>query len=95
LNVLEIVSKVGRKGEYIYGLVLWGCLIPIINTTFIKLSTTAYLLLFFPYLVPRLNLLNHLSKSDRNQTASSCRPRYRCKLDFPVEKPLFCPLLEW
>jgi hypothetical protein len=46
-------------------LVLRGCLIPIINTTFIEISTTTYQFLFFPRLVPRLNLLNHLSKSNQ------------------------------
>jgi len=37
---------------------LQECLIPIINTTFIQLSTTTYLIFsFFPHLILRLNLL--------------------------------------
>jgi len=43
---------------------LRACFIPLINTTFIELSTTTYLVLFYPRLVLRLNLLTHLSKSD-------------------------------
>jgi hypothetical protein len=62
---------------------LRGFLIPIIDTIFIELSSTAYLFLFFPRLILRLNLLPHLSKSDRNQTFSTRRLRYIGRLHFP------------
>jgi len=49
---------------------LQGFLIPIINTTFIELSTTAYLRnSFFPRLILRLNLLQLCCKSDQSVTA--------------------------
>jgi len=67
-------------------IVLRGFLIPIINIAFIRTSTTAYLFCsFFPHLIPRLNLLTHLSKSDRNQAFSSSCRWYKCRLNFPVE----------
>ena len=47
------------NGHWILGwILLRGFLISIINTTFIELSTTAYLFcLFFPHLILRLYLL--------------------------------------
>ena len=45
-------------------IVLRGFLIPIINTIFIELSTTAYLMIFFfPRLILRLNLLHCLARA--------------------------------
>ena len=43
---------------------LLGFLIPIINTIFIDLSTTAYLMIsIFPRLILRLNLLLHYARA--------------------------------
>jgi len=49
-------------------LVLWGFTILILNTTFIELSTTAYLRnSFFPRLILRLNLLHLCCRSDQSK----------------------------
>jgi len=43
---------------------LWGFLIPIINTTFIELSTTTYLMISLsPCIILRLNLLHHHTRA--------------------------------
>jgi len=44
------------------GNLLRGCLIPIINTTFIEISTTAYLFLFFPSSYPKTLPLESLDQ---------------------------------
>jgi len=63
------VNLDGSISEEYQTLVLRGFLIPIINTTFIELSTAAYLSnSFFPRLILRLNLLHLTSKSDQSVT---------------------------
>ena len=55
---------------------LQGFLIPIINTTYIELSTTAYLTISFsPRLILRPNLLHLHSKSNQSKTVPSLSPQ--------------------
>ena len=58
-NILRADGNFRRcNPDFAAWLVLLGCLIPIINTTFIELSMATYLKsLFFPRLILRLNLL--------------------------------------
>jgi hypothetical protein len=64
------------------------CLIPIMNTTFIELSTTAYLRnTLFSRLIVILNLVTLLQEHSNQVT--SCSPlRYRRRLSLPVEQQL-------
>jgi len=87
--VIEQVSRCTPRpsSSEFEGALLQGFFIPIINTTFIELSTTAYLRnSFFPRLILRLNLLHLTSKSDQSvtvpKTVSSVNEYLLSSLDY-------------
>jgi hypothetical protein len=76
-------------------MLLQGFLIPIINTTFIELSTAAYLFLFLSSSHPKTQPLALNRKSALNRTSGKVRLSRIGRIIFPDVQPLLGPLLEW
>jgi len=74
---------------------LQGFLIPIINSTFIKISTAVYLLLFLSSSYLKTQPLAPYSKSVPNQISSRDPLLRTGRLNFPLVEPLLGPLLVW
>jgi len=75
---------------------LRGFSIPIINTTFIQLSTTAYLRnSFFPRLILRLNLLTFIKQCAGQSLTRFLYFFQNRESSLSWEKPIIGKLLEW
>jgi len=70
---------------------LWGCLIPIINTSFIEISTTAYLFLFFPLSYPKtLPLESLVQERHKSNLLGSSSPMYM-RIKLPLRATTLLP----
>ena len=75
---------------------LQGFIIPIRNTIFIELCSTAYLIVsFLSSSYPKTQPLALLCKSAPDQTSSTVLLLGIGRSNFPVVQPLLGPLLEW